>query len=49
MGEGEAESGTVFCLKGGEEEVVFLFLFLFFFMCCVLLGCGSFIIIFNLL
>lgn len=27
MGEGEAEGGTVFCLKGGEEEVVFLFLF----------------------
>lgn len=27
MGEGEAEGGTVLCLKGGEEEVVFLFLF----------------------
>lgn len=27
MGEGEAESGTVFCLKWGEEEVVVLFLF----------------------
>lgn len=43
MGEGEAEGGTVFCLKAGEEEVVFLFLFLFFFMCCVLSGCESFI------
>lgn len=27
MGEGEAESGTVFCLKGGEEEVAFSFSF----------------------
>lgn len=41
MGEGEAEGGTVFCLMGGEKDVVFLFLF--FFMCCVLSGCGSFI------
>lgn len=48
MGEGEAESGTVFCLKVGEEEVVFLFLF---FSCAVYSqGVGhSFIIIFNLL
>lgn len=27
MGEGEAEGGTVFCLKEGEEDVVFPFLF----------------------
>lgn len=48
MGEGEAEGGTVFCLKGGEEEVVFLFLF---FSCAVYsqVVSHSFIIIFNLL
>lgn len=38
MGEGEAEGGTVFCLKGGEEEVAFSFSF--FFMCCVLSSVG---------
>lgn len=34
MGEGEAEGGTVFCLKGGgEEEVAFSFSFFFHVLC----------------
>lgn len=50
MGEGEAEGGTVFCLKGGEEEVVFLFPFFFSGAVYLLSGVShSFIVIFSLL